>query len=74
MLIGEIATNTKRRLMVTIEDHKGAKVVDIRSYQIINGGEPVPAQDGISLIPEKVDAVIDLSWKVQKRTAGAQAN
>ncbi|OPY81729.1 MAG: Transcriptional Coactivator p15 (PC4) [Syntrophorhabdus sp. PtaU1.Bin153] len=74
MLIGKIATNTKHRLMVTIEDHKGTKVVDLRSYQIVNGGELVPTQDGISLNPEKVDAVIDLLRKAQKRIAGAGAN
>ncbi|OPY65733.1 MAG: Transcriptional Coactivator p15 (PC4) [Syntrophorhabdus sp. PtaU1.Bin050] len=74
MLIGKIATNSKRRLMVTIEDHKGAKIVDLRSYQIINDGELVPTQDGISFSPEKVDAVIDLLREAQKRITGAPAH
>ncbi|WP_156919708.1 transcriptional coactivator p15/PC4 family protein [Syntrophorhabdus aromaticivorans] len=73
MLIGKIMTSTKHRLMVTVEDHKGAKIVDLRSYQIINDGELVPTRDGISFSPEKVDAVIELLREAQKKIAGAPA-
>ncbi|HBA55228.1 MAG TPA: hypothetical protein DCZ04_12460 [Syntrophorhabdus aromaticivorans] len=66
-------TSTKHRLMVTVEDHKGAKIVDLRSYQIINDGELVPTRDGISFSPEKVDAVIELLREAQKKIAGAPA-
>jgi len=73
VLIGKIMTSTKHRLMVTVEDHKGAKIVDLRSYQIINDGELVPTRDGISFSPEKVDAVIELLREAQKKIAGAPA-
>jgi len=71
MLIGKITTNSKRRVMVTIEDQKGVKVVDLRSYQVINDGELMPTSEGISLAPEKVDAVIDLLREAQRKIAGA---
>jgi hypothetical protein len=71
MLIGKIMTNSKRRLMVTVEDHKGVKVVDLRAYQIVNDGELMPTQEGISFTPEKVDAVIDLLREAQRKIAGA---
>ena len=71
MLIGKIMTNSKRRLMVTIEDQKGIKVVDLRSYQVINDGELMPTSEGISVTPEKVDAIIDLLREAQRKIAGA---
>lgn len=70
MLVGKIMTNSKRRLMVTIEDQKGGKVVDLRSYQVINDGELMPTAEGISLAPEKVDAIIDLLREAQRKIAG----
>jgi len=70
MLIGKIMTNSKRRLMVTIEDQKGVKVVDLRSYQVINDGELMPTAEGISVAPEKVDAIIDLLREAQRKIAG----
>ena len=67
MLIGKIMTNSKRRLMVTIEDQKGAKVVDVRVYQIINDGELSPTPEGISFVPENLNAVVELLKDAQKK-------
>jgi hypothetical protein len=69
MLIGKIMTNSKRRLMVTVEDQKGGKVVDLRSYQVINDGELMPTSEGISLAPENVDSIIDLLREAQRKIA-----
>ncbi len=46
MLVGKIARNSRHRILVTIDDHKGAKVVDLRVYQIINDGELSPDARG----------------------------
>jgi hypothetical protein len=52
---------------VTIDDHKGAKVVDLRVYQIINDGELSPTPEGISLVPENLNAVVELLKDAQKK-------
>lgn len=70
MLVGKVMTNSKQRLLVTVEDRKGAKVVDLRSYQILTDGELMPTAEGISLAPEKVDVVIDLLREAQKKISG----
>jgi hypothetical protein len=44
-------------------------VVDLRSYQVINDGELMPTSEGISLAPEKVDAIIDLLREAQRKIA-----
>jgi len=53
--------------MVTVEDQKGAKVVDLRVYQIINDGELSPTPEGISLQPENLNAVVELLKDAQKK-------
>jgi transcriptional coactivator p15 (PC4) len=67
VLVGKIARNSKHRIMVTIEDQKGAKVVDLRVYQIINDGELSPTPEGISLVPENLNAVVELLRDAQKK-------
>jgi len=66
-LVGKIAKNSKHRIMVTVEDQKGAKVVDLRVYQIINDGELSPTPEGISLQPENLNAVVELLKDAQKK-------
>lgn len=52
--------------MVTVTEQKGAKVIDLRVYNIINDGELVPTADGLVLPPEKVEPVIELLKQAQK--------
>ncbi len=52
--------------MVTITEQKGAKVIDLRVYNIINDGELVPTADGLILPPEKVEPLIELLKEAQK--------
>ncbi|HVN95242.1 MAG TPA: PC4/YdbC family ssDNA-binding protein [Syntrophorhabdaceae bacterium] len=66
MLIGKVIKNSKERLMVTVTEQKGAKVIDLRVYNIINDGELVPTADGLVLPPEKVEPVIELLKQAQK--------
>jgi len=66
-LVGKIARNSKHRIMVTVEDQKGAKVVDLRVYQIINDGELSPTPEGILLQPENLNAVVELLKDAQKK-------
>jgi hypothetical protein len=70
MLIGKIITNSKQRLMVTVENHKGINVIDLRSYQIINDGELTPTAEGVSFAPEKIDAVVNLLREAQQKLSG----
>ncbi len=67
MLVGKIARNSKHRIMVTIEDQKGAKIVDLRVYQIMNDGELSPTPEGISLLPENLNAVVELLKDAQRK-------
>jgi len=66
VLIGKVIKNSKERLMVTVTEQKGAKVIDLRVYNIINDGELVPTADGLVLPPEKVEPVIELLKQAQK--------
>jgi archaellum component FlaF (FlaF/FlaG flagellin family) len=69
VLIGKLMKNSKERVMVTITEHKGVKVIDLRIYNIINDGELVPTADGLILAPEKVEPLIDLLREAQKKIA-----
>jgi hypothetical protein len=66
VLIGKITRNGKQRLLVTTEDHKGVKVIDLRAYQIINDGELSPTPEGISLAPEMIETLIGLLREAKK--------
>ena len=68
MVIGKIVKGSKQRLMVTIEDRKGSKIIDLRTYNIINDGELMPTPNGISLAPESVDTVIDFLREAKMKT------
>lgn len=67
MLIGKIIKGSKQRLMVTIEDRKGSKIIDLRTYNIINDGELMPTPDGISLVPESIDSVVGFLREAQRK-------
>jgi hypothetical protein len=70
VLIGKIMRNgNKERVLVTTEEHKGVKVIDLRAYQIINDGELVPTQEGIFLQPETIETLITLLRDAQKKVS-----
>ena len=53
--------------MVTIEDRKGLKIIDLRTYNIINDGELMPTPDGISLVPESIDSIVGFLREAQRK-------
>jgi hypothetical protein len=67
MLIGKITRNGRQRLMVTIEDRKGLKVIDLRAYQVGTDGELMPTAEGIILAPETIESVIELLREAHKK-------
>lgn len=67
VLIGKIIKSSKQRLMVTVEDRKGSKIIDLRTYNIINDGELMPTPDGISLVPESIDSVVNFLREAQRK-------
>ncbi len=71
MLIGKITKNGKQRLLVTIEENKGARVIDVRTYNVINDGELIPTQEGIALSPEIMETLIGFLREAQKRLIAA---
>jgi len=54
-------------LLVTIEENKGAKVIDVRTYNVINDGELVPTNEGLALSPETMETLIGFLREAQKR-------
>ena len=69
MLIGKITRNGKERVLVTTEQHKGKKIIDLRAYHIINDGELAPTQEGIFLQPETIEILIGLLRDAKDRIA-----
>ena len=67
MVIGRIVKSSKQRLMVTIEDRKGLKLIDLRTYNIINDGELMATPEGISLVPESIDSVVGFLREAQRK-------
>jgi len=67
VLIGKIVKGSKQRLMVTIESQKGSKVIDLRTYNIINDGELMPTPEGISLTPESIESVVGFLIEAQRK-------
>jgi hypothetical protein len=67
MMIGKISKSTRERLMVTVEDVKGAQVINLGVYKIINDGELSPTSENITIAPDKVEMVINLLREAQKK-------
>jgi hypothetical protein len=66
-MIGKINRNTRERLMVTVEDVKGAQVINVGIYKIINDGELSPTSENITIPPDKVEQVINFLREAQKK-------
>jgi hypothetical protein len=72
MMIGKINRSTRERLMVTVEDVKGAQVVNLGVYKIINDGELSPTSENITIPPDKIELVINLLRDAQKKVEERQ--
>lgn len=71
-MIGKINRSPRERLMVTVEEIKGTRVINLGVYKIINDGELSPTGETIAIPPDKVGMVIDLLREAQRKT-GADA-
>jgi hypothetical protein len=67
MMIGKINRSTRERLMVTVEDVKGIKVINVGVYKIINDGELSPTAENVTFTPDKIELVIGLLREAQKK-------
>ena len=69
MLIGKIDARTRQKILVTIRDVKGVKMIDLRVHQTSEDGEMVATPAGVSLTPDQVEQAIELLKEAKKRVA-----
>jgi hypothetical protein len=69
MLIGKIDARTRQKILVTIRDVKGTKLIDLRVHQTSEDGEMVATPAGVSLTPDQVEQAIELLREAKKRVA-----
>ncbi len=67
MLIGKINDRKRQKLLVTIRNVKGAKMIDFRVHQTADDGELVETPAGVSLTPDQADQAIELLREAKKR-------
>lgn len=67
MLIGKINQGRRERLMVTVQESKGAKVIDCRVYDLLQDGELKATPAGVSLELDQVEAIIELLREAKKK-------
>ncbi len=67
MLIGKINQSRREKLMVTVEESKGAKVVECRVYDLLQDGELKATPAGVSFELDQVEVVIELLKEAKKK-------
>ena len=72
MLIGKINDRSRQKILVTIRQAKGARLIDLRVHQTNDDGELVATPAGVSLTLDQVDQAIELLKEAKKRTAQDQ--
>jgi Transcriptional Coactivator p15 (PC4) len=72
MLIGKINARTREKILVTIQEIKKIKMIDVRVYHTSEDGEMVATPAGVSLSPDQVEQVIELLKEAKRRVAGEQ--
>jgi hypothetical protein len=71
MLVGKLNCGRRERLMVTIRDLKGSKVVDCRVYNILQDGELMATPAGVSFSLDQVEPVMELVREAKKKASEA---
>ncbi len=71
MLIGKINDRNRQKLLVTIRNVKGIKMIDFRLHHTADDGELVGTPAGVSLTVDQVGQAIELLQEAKKR-AGEQ--
>ena len=72
MLIGKIDARTRQKILVTIQEIKKTRMIDLRVYQTSEDGEMVATPAGVSLSPDQVEQVIELLKEAKRRVAEEQ--
>lgn len=66
MMIGEIERNETEVVRIGVEEYKGRKYVDIRTYFENDAGEWKPTKKGVTVAPEKMDEFMELVRKAKE--------
>jgi len=66
MLIGKINDRNRQKLLVTIREVKGIKMMDFRLHQTADDGELVGTPAGVSLTLDQLEQAITLFQEAKK--------
>ncbi len=69
MLIGKIDVRAREKILVTIRDVKGTKMIDLRVHHTSEDGEMVATPAGISLSEDQIDQTVELLREAKARIA-----
>ena len=72
MLIGKINDRNRQKLLVTIRDVKGTKMIDFRLHHTADDGELVGTPAGVSLTVDQAEQAIGLLQEAKKRIGEQQ--
>ncbi len=72
MLIGKLDVRTRQKILVTIQEIKKIRMIDVRVYQTSENGEMVATSAGVSLSPDQVEQVIELLKEAKRSAAWEQ--
>jgi hypothetical protein len=67
VLIGKINDKSRQKILVTIKEVKGSRLVDLRLHQTNDEGEFVATPSGVSLTVEQTDQAIELLKEARKK-------
>jgi hypothetical protein len=67
MLIGKINDRNRQKLLVTIRNVKGIKLIDFRLHHTADDGELVGTPAGVSLTLDQAEQAIGLLQEAKKR-------
>lgn len=67
MLIGKINDRNRQKLLVTIREVKGTKMIDLRVHQTGDDGELVATPAGVSLTSDQAERAIELLGEAKRR-------
>lgn len=70
MLIGKINDKKYQRLLVTVEQVKGAKMTDLRIHHLGSEGELIATRVGVSLTVAQVGQAIELLGEAMRKVNG----
>jgi hypothetical protein len=72
VLIGKINDKSRQKILVTIRQVKGARLIDLRVHQTNDDGELVATPAGVSLTVDQTDQAIELLKEAKRRASAEQ--